>query len=183
MLDRNYDRALEVLQATGVEGMPDELTIQRRHLLAQVLIGLNRDGDALALLDSDDSESAELLRAEIFWNSGNWLEAAGSYRKLVKLSDASAEALLSDSQAARILNYAVALTNSGGERAVQQLKLEFQPIMAQSKYGELFKLVTAQSTPGILDPMVVPDKVQEVETFLADYKSKIESGAPLSSIN
>ena len=183
MLDRNYDRALEVLQATGVEGMPDELTTQRRHLLAQVLIGLNRDGDALALLDSDDSESAELLRAEIFWNSGNWLEAAGSYRKLVKLSDASAEALLSDSQAARILNYAVALTNSGGERAVQQLKLEFQPIMAQSKYGELFKLVTAQSTPGILDPMVVPDKVQEVETFLADYKSKIESGAPLSSIN
>lgn len=183
LLDRNYDRALEVLQASGVEGMPDELAAQRRHLLAQVLIGLNRDGDALALLDSDNSESAELLRAEIFWNSGNWLEAAGAYRVLVKLSDASAEALLTDSQAARVLNYAVALTNSGGERAVQQLKQEFAPIMAQSKYGQLFKLVTAQSTPGILDPMVVPDKVQEVETFLADYKNKLESGAPLSSIN
>lgn len=183
LLDRNYDRALEVLQATGVEGMSDELVAQRRHLLAQVLIGLNRDGDALALLDSDNSESAELLRAEIFWNSGNWLEAAGSYRMLVKLSDASAEALLTDSQAARVLNYAVALTNSGGERAVQQLKQEFAPIMAQSTYGQLFKLVTAQSTPGILDPMVVPDKVQEVETFLADYKNKLESGAPLSSIN
>lgn len=183
MLDRNYDRALEVLQATGVEGMPDELATQRRHLLAQVLIGLNRDGDAMALLEADDSESAELLRAEVFWNSGDWLEAAGSYRVLVKLSGASAEALLTDSQAARILNYAVALTNSGGERAVQQLKLEFEPVMAQSKFGELFKLVTAQSTPGILDPMVVPGKVQEVETFLAAYKSRLKDGAPLSSIN
>lgn len=183
MLDRNYERALQVLQATGVEDMPEELLTQRRHLLAQVLIGLNRDGDALALLESDDSENAELLRAEIFWNSGNWLEAASSYRLLVKLSDASPEVLLTDPQAARILNYAVALTNSGGERAVQQLKLEFAPAMAQSKFSEVFGLVTAQSTPGILDPIAVPGKVQEVETFLAAYKSKLKDGVPLSSIN
>lgn len=183
MLDRNYQRALEVLQATGVEGMPEELESQRRHLLAQVLIGLNRDNDALALLETDDSESAELLRAEIFWNSGNWLDAAASYRVLVRQSEASPEELLSDAQAARILNYAVALTNSGGERAVQQLKLEFAPTMAQSKFAEVFKLVTTQETPGILDPIVVPEKVQEVETFLAAYKNKLKDGVPLSSIN
>jgi len=182
-LDRNYQRALEVLQATGVEGMPEELESQRRHLLAQVLIGLNRDNDALALLETDESESAELLRAEMFWNSGNWLEAAASYRVLVRQSEASPDELLSDAQAARILNYAVALTNSGGERAVQQLKLEFAPTMAQSKFAEVFQLVTTQETPGILDPIVVPEKVQEVETFLAAYKNKLKEGVPLSSIN
>lgn len=183
LLDRNYERALEVLQATGGEDIPEELESQRRHLLAQVLIGLNRDGDALALLESDASESAELLRAEIFWNAGNWLEAAGSFRLLVKLSNASPDTQLTDPQAARILNYAVALTNSGGERAVQQLKQEFSPAMAQSKFSDVFRLVTAQSTPGILDPMVVPGKVQEVETFLAAYKNKLKDGVPLSSIN
>lgn len=182
-LDRNYERALQVLNATGVDGMPEDLANQRRHLLAQVLIGLNRENDALALLENDESESAELLRAEIFWNSGNWLEAASSYRLLVKQSGATPEELLTDSQAARILNYAVALTNAGGERAIQQLKLEYEPAMSQSKFAEAFQLVTAQTTPGILDPLVVPSKVQEVETFLAAYKSKLKDGMPLSSIN
>lgn len=182
-LDRNYERALQVLNATGVDGMPEELADQRRHLLAQVLMGLNRENDALALLENDESESAELLRAEIFWNSGDWMEAARSYRLLVRESGAEPEQPLTDAQAARILNYAVALTNSGGERVIQQLRLEYEPAMLQSKFAEAFQLVTAQTTPGILDPSAVSSKVQEVETFLAAYKSKLKEGMPLSSIN
>lgn len=184
LLAQEYQKALEVLQGTdGIAGLPDELTAQRRHLRAQVLMGMNRQGDALRLLTKDESEGAELLRTEMFWNAADWLKAASSLRLLVKLSGAKSGEPLNDIQAARINNYAIALTNSGGERAIVQLLREYGPAMSKTKFAEAFKLVTTPSTVGILSPGAVSSKVQEVETFLAAYRSKLKQGEPLSSMN
>ncbi len=182
-LAEDYQRALEVLQGTNEPNLPQDLVDQRRHLRAQILAGMNQAGDALALLQEDESEAAELLRMEIFWNRGEWREAAKSLRLLVKMSGAKPDLPVTETQATRLINYAIALTNSGGERAVSQIKSEFGPAMAGTKFAEAFELVTAPAEIGTLDPGRVTAKVKEVETFLTAYRDKLKDGVPLSSLN
>ena len=182
-LAQEFEKALDVLGGTNEPNLTPELVQQRRHLQARVLMGLNRQNDALTLLANDASEPAELLRTELYWDAGNWLEASRSLRLLVKLSGAEDGAPVNQVQAARILSYAVALTNSGGERTIAQLVRDFGPAMRDSTYGEAFQLVTAPSTVGVLDPATVSAKVSEAETFLTAYREKLKDGVPLSSLN
>lgn len=178
-----YQPALEVLEGTQIPNMPQELAAQRRHLRAQILTGLGRTGDALALLADDESENAELLRMEVYWKNANWRDAAKSLRLLVKQSGAKAGEPLNEVQAARLFNYAIALTNAGGERAVSQIKREYGPAMMQTKFAEAFELVTAPASIGTIAPERVTAKVQEAETFLTAYRDKLKDGVPLSSLN
>jgi len=182
-LAEEYQLAIEALDGTGGANMPEELNTQRRHLRAQILTGLGRIGDALALLETDESENAELLRMEIYWNNANWRDAAKSLRLLVKLSGAKPDEPVNDTQATRLINYAIALTNAGGERAVSQIKREYGPAMAQTKFSEAFDLVTAPGVIGTLDPGRVTAQVKEAETFLTAYRDKLKEGVPLSSLN
>ncbi len=182
-LAEDFQPALEVLDGTNIPNLPAEVATQRRHLRAQVLTGLKRSGDALALLADDESENAELLRTEIYWKNADWREAAKSLRLLVKLSGAKANEPVDDVQATRLINYAIALTNAGGERAVSQIKSEFGPAMAQTKFAEAFELVTTPASVGMLAPERVTAKVQEAETFLTAYRDKLKEGVPLSSLN
>jgi tetratricopeptide (TPR) repeat protein len=182
-LAEEFQLGLEVLDGTNGPNIPEELTVQRRHLRAQILSGLKRDGDALALLEDDESENAELLRMEIYWKQADWREAAKSLRLLVKLSGAKPDEPVNETQATRLINYAIALTNAGGERAVSQIKREYGPAMAQTKFAEAFGLVTAPGVVGTLDPGRVTAKVQEAETFLTAYRDKLKEGVPLSSLN
>jgi len=182
-LAEEYQLALEALEGTGGANLTEDLTTQRRHLRARILTGLGRTGDALALLETDESENAELLRMEIYWNNADWREAAKSLRLLVKLSGAKPDEPVNETQATRLINYAIALTNSGGERAVSQIKREYGPAMAQTKFSEAFGLVTAPGVIGTLDPGRVTAKVQEAETFLTAYRDKLKEGVPLSTLN
>ncbi len=182
-LAEEFQSALEVLQGTDGPNLSQELAMQRRHLRAQVLAGLKRTGDALALLEEDESENAELLRMEVFWKSANWRDAAKSLRLLVKLSGAKPDEPVNDVQATRLINYVIALTNAGGERAVSQIRREYGPAMAGTKFAEAFELVTAPATIGTLPPEGVTSKVQEAETFLTAYRDKLKDGVPLSSLN
>ncbi len=182
-LAQDYQSAFEVLTGTEEPNLPEALTVQRRHLRARTLMGLGQTEQALALLETDESESAELLRTEMFWNSGRWLEASRSLRFLVRLSGADPEQPLTNTQAARLMNYVISLTNSGGERAVAQVRNEFGFAMAQTEYAEAFQLVTAPTAVGVLDPNSVQRKVAEAETFLSAYRNRLKQGEPLSSIN
>lgn len=183
MLAREYQKAFEVLEGTNVPALPEDIDLQRRYLRAQSLIGVGRNNDVLSMLEKDENQQAELLRTEIFWNSGNWLEASKSLRLLVKASGAKAGEPINDVQATRIINYAIALTNSGGERAVAQLRREFGAAMTGTKFAEAFDLVTTPPTIGLLDRTRVASKVQGAETFLSAYRDKLKDGVPLSSLN
>lgn len=182
-LAQEYQKALDTLTGTDEPNIPQDLAAERRHLRARMLFGLKRNNDALALLEKDASEAADLIRMEIFWSSGQWNDAAQALRLLVRHSGAEEGKTLTEKQAARIFNYAVALTNAGGERAIAQIKREYGPAMAQTTYAEAFDLVTTPPDIGVIDPAIVTSKVKEAETFLTAYRSKLKDGIPLSSIN
>ncbi len=183
ILAERFTDSLESLDGTNTPGQPDELQAQRRHLRARALMGIERPGEALDLLARDDSRNAELLRAEIFWDAQDWGHASQSFGRLLRSSGAKPGEALDSRQAATVLNYAVSLTLSGGEKAAERLRRDYGIAMAESKLADAFTLVTSPSAPGLLDPGQVAGKVEEAESFVTAYRDKLKEGRPLSSIN
>lgn len=178
-----HQQALETLDGTAAANEPPELSTQRRHLRARALIGLDRNTEAMALLEEDASRDAELLRVEVYWNAGDWRSAAQTLNRLVRLYEAKPNEPLDQRQASAVLNYAVALTLSGGERALQRLRRDYGPAISQTQFAGAFQLITNPAQLGLLSPSQVPAEVAEAQSFLTTYRDKLKAGRPLSAIN
>jgi hypothetical protein len=177
LLAREYQRGLAALDATEEQGLSQGLTEQRRHLRARALMGMNRQAEALELLKRDKAPDADTLRAEIFWKAGDWANASKSLNRVVKAEGAEKEKPLNDEQAATVLNYAISLTLSGNERGLGRLRRDFGRAMEATNLRDAFRLVTAPTALGLIDPATVTARVKLAEnfkTFLGAYKKKLK---------
>jgi len=177
LLARHYDRALAALDATNEVGQPDPLVIQRRHLKARALMGLDRKEDALELLKKDKSPDADLLRAEAFWNTGDWSHASNELRKVLRASGAKKDEPLTQDQAERVLNYAISLVLSGNERALAKVRREYGRAVESTDLKDAFRLVSAPTALGLISPGSVQTRVKLAEnfkTFMSAYKKRLK---------
>ena len=137
------------------------------------------------MLEDDDSLGAERLRTEIYWNTQDWVNATNSLRKLAILRGAAPGGPLNDQQAQTVLNLAIALTLSGNQRGLTQLRTEYETAMSSTPFKDAFSLIASPDNVGILDYRSIASKVKEVTdfgTYLAEYKERLKSGK-LSSVN
>ena len=183
MLARQYEMALKTLDNTETKTQIKNLNVQRRQLRARILFSQQDELKALDLLEEDESESADLLRYEIYWKLQQWAKVVDVMRRLFKASDPKPRKPLNDKQASRLLNFVIALALSGGDRTIMRIRKDYGSVMENHKLGEAFKLVTEPKTPGFLNPNLVSAKVLKAETFLSDYRDRLKEGLPLSAIN
>ena len=180
LLARRYDRALTALDATNVRNLPSALGMQRRHLRARSLMGLNQSETALEVLKRDKTIDAELLRAELFWNGGDWHNASKALRKILRASGAKRNEPVNPEQAQKVLNYAIALALSENERALAKVRQDYGPAVQVTEFKDAFRLVAAPTALGLISPNSVPSRVKLAEnfkTFLSEYKKRLqESG-------
>lgn len=177
LLARQFDRALAALEATNEQGVNDSLAEQRRHLRARALMGVGGQQQALELLKRDKASGADMLRAEIFWQGGDWANASKALRRVAKASGAEKEKPLSTEQAEKVLNYAISLTLSGNERGLGRLRRDFGRSMEATPMKDAFRLVTAPTALGLITPESVAGRVKLAEnfkTFLGEYKKKLK---------
>ncbi|MBT6096686.1 MAG: hypothetical protein HOH04_17510 [Rhodospirillaceae bacterium] len=177
LLARQYERGLAALDATNEQGLTPELATQRLHLRARALMGMVRQDEALELLKRDKEAGADMLRAEIFWKGGDWANASKSLRRVAKAKGAEKDKPLSDGQAAHVLNYAISLTLSGNERGLGRMRRDFGRAMEATSLKDAFRLVTAPTALGMIDPSTVTARVKLAEnfkTFLGEYKKKLK---------
>jgi len=181
---REYENVLEVLDATQVPNIPEDLSARRRHLRAHALIGLNQEEQAELILRQDKTFDADLIRAEMFWLAGDWANASQFLRRVVRGAGIRPGQELDDEQAVRVLNLAAAYTLSGNERALVRLRSDYGGAMARSRFNEAFLLVAAPLSVGLINPSSVGQRVKVVanfRTFLDKYKDQLKS-AELSSL-
>ncbi len=76
LLDHKPKDALEALRTSQVTGLPPDELHQRVILQARGLAALKQWDQALDMIATDDSVDSRQLRADIYWESGNW-EVAG----------------------------------------------------------------------------------------------------------
>jgi len=84
-----------------------------------------------------------------------------------------------------ILNYAIALTLGGNDRALMKLRQDYKAAMDLTDVGDAFTLIATPEQFGLIGYDTIASRVQVAENvsdFMAAYKQRLESGG-LSSIN
>jgi hypothetical protein len=183
LLDRKPDDAIAALNASQVPGIPADLNGERNRLKARAYADLGKPLDALAMLNGDTSEKADLLRVDIQWRAQNWAEAAQVFARLAKTLPTDKP--LTTPQSRMVLSWAVALALAGDKPALTALRSRFDEPMNKGPYAAAYRVIANEVERGGADYASIVSNIAEVaqfQAFLANYREQIESGG-LSKIN
>lgn len=186
LLDRQPDAALDALQASEADEMPEPLQRQRDHLRARALAELERFDEALGLLAQDGGTDADLIRADIHWRMKDWRNAGRVLEQVATAAGALPGAALDDTQARHVLNEAVAWSLADDADRLRQLDNDHGAAMDASPYRAAFRLVVpdGRHRPAGLQA-AVSDSVEDAmnfQAFLGAYRDRLRY-EPLSTIN
>jgi hypothetical protein len=174
LLDDRPDKALAALAESGASDLAPPLATERRRLEAEALHRAGRSLEALTLLASDNDPEAGKLKARIFWDLREWGQAAHAFDDLLASADPQK---LTPEQAQWVLGDAIALALAGDRFALGGLKQRFGAAMKETAQAEPFALLTDPDTDG---NTLVAQKLASVarfESFLSDYRAKLQAGA------
>ncbi|HMI97089.1 MAG TPA: hypothetical protein VK479_11300, partial [Micropepsaceae bacterium] len=141
LLDHKPKESLAIINDTRQTRLPDDLNEQRRLMEARALGGLKQFDAAADLIADDDSPEAKRLRADLAWDSGNWL-AAGTRAEEVVGDRWNASGPLSDEERAHIMRAAVAYSLGNDESALDRLREHYTAKMQASPDAKAFAVVT-----------------------------------------
>ncbi|MCB2106636.1 MAG: hypothetical protein KDE14_02995 [Rhodobacteraceae bacterium] len=181
LLNREPEKAIQTLTDTMVPDAPADLQAQRRRLEARALTDLGRTDDAILLLGADTTDETKQLRAEIYWRSQNWSDAAKAIADMVPEPGAGS---LSDANARLLLDWVTALTLAKEDRTIMRVRQRYLASMMNTPYRDAFDLITAEREDGI-DPAAIRRQIEQAQnfkSFLVEYKDMIGDKS-LSAIN
>lgn len=181
LLDRQPRAALEALEVSAQDGLPDALQRQRRHLQARALSDLGRAGQALVLLQGDGSLDAQRLRAEILWAERDWAAAATALA--ASLPPRPDDGALPAELSGQVLNLAVAHTLAGDRPALEALRAEWGAAMSAGPHAEAFALLAEDLDPDSVATIAQQlAQVDRVQAFMASYRERLRE-TQLSDLN
>jgi len=180
LLDHRPDAAIKALDMPlGADAAP-ELARQRQQLRARALIDLNRPAEALTALGNDQSRDADRLRADVYWKTKAWQDAARIFDRLVDVPEDGQKLAKKDAQI--VLNWAAALTLSGDKAGLARLRDRFGPAMAQGPYADGFRLIASDDgSAGTDDPRERARQIAdiaELKSFAAELRKSLDGDAP-----
>ena len=171
LLDNRPADALKALDIDVGKDMPPDMMRQRQQLRARALTELSRSDEALAILANDNSRDADRLRADIFWRTRNWTEAAKVFAHLVPPPGAPT---LDRADAQLVLNWASALTLAGDQLALSDLRSGYGKAMAATAFADAFHVIAEEPVAGGSDPRVLANRVAQVGELQASWRAQGE---------
>lgn len=176
LLNKEPEKALKALKISEDKHFSDKLQKQRLYIQAKALADLKKTEEAAQLLENDDSESAKMLRAEIFWQAQMWDKAADALKTLIKKPQPNVP--LTPVEAQRILDWAAALRLAGRPKVVMRLRENFLPYMKDTDLAQAFDFITKTPQQGLMDYHQVAQEVESAEsfhTFAKEYTDLIKT--------
>ena len=184
LLDRQPESAIAALDESVAPGLRPDLAAERRRLRARAIFDLGDAQGALKLLADDTSREADLLRADIYWRTQDWVEAAKTFRSLVAEAGRDGRRLTPE-QANYIVNWAVALALSDNDNGLNRLRQIYGTQMDDTPFREAFRLITNNTDSGPDEFLRLTERFEEIgrfQAFLSSYRDKLKQG-PLSATN
>jgi hypothetical protein len=135
---------------------------------------LGRYEDAIALLAGDVSREADLLRANIYWVTKDYAEAAKVLQRLA--GDPMEEGAYSEEQARYILSWAVALRLKRDEAGVKMLRDLYGKGMANSKLADAFAYISSPVQENAVSVEEMSRRIAETDkfdAFLKNYRDRL----------
>ncbi|HEX2760350.1 MAG TPA: hypothetical protein VHM27_07540 [Rhizomicrobium sp.] len=180
LMDHKPEKTVETIRGSQITGLPDTETHQRLLLQARAFAALKQWDNALDLIAVDQAEDTRRLRADIYWESGNWAVAGQKAEELVepRWSDA---APLSLEDRATVLRAAVAYSLANDETGLERIRTHFTPKMKTTPDGNLFAVLSASIDTHGLAFREAAAKIAAVDTLQAFMKDFGKRNADVKS--
>jgi len=179
LLDHKPKDALASIRDTRVAGLPDDVNHERMILEARSLAALKQWDMALDTIAVDEAPDSQRLRADIYWESGNWAVAGQKAEELLGASwDGNAP--LSDQDRQEVMRAAIAYSLANDEPSLDRLRDHFMTKMKASKDASAFTVVTQNiSAQGAAfrDQAGQVASIDTLESFMKDFKKRYDNNA------
>ncbi len=169
LMDHKPDKAVAAIRESQITGLPDDVMHERLLLEARAFAALKQWDNALDLIAVDTSDDARRLRADIYWESGNWAVAGQKAEELVA-ARASDAAPLNDAERAQVLRAAVAYSLANDDAGVARIRAQFAAKMQATPDAGLFTVLSADIGAHGLAFREAAAKIAAVDTLEAFMK-------------
>jgi hypothetical protein len=174
LMDHKPDVAVKAIRDSDITGLPDDVLHQRLLLEARAFAALKQWDNALDLIGADEADDTKSLRADIYWESGNWAVAGQKAEELLA-SRWSDGAPLTDSDRAQVLRAAVAYSLANDETSLDRLREHFTAKMRATPDANLFAVLSQNiDLHGLAfrDAAARIGSVDTLQTFMKDFMSR-----------
>jgi tetratricopeptide (TPR) repeat protein len=176
LMDHDPKDALAILKQTQMSGLPDDLNHQRNILEARALAALKQWDQALDMIAVDEQPDSRQLRADIYWESGNWAVAGQKTEELVGNRWSDATPLTADERRS-VMRAAIAYSLASDQTSLDRLRTHFAAKMKSSPDASAFAVVTQSiDLQGVAfrDMAGQIASIDTLETFMQDFKKRYD---------
>jgi hypothetical protein len=176
LMDHKPDLAVKAIRDSQITGLPDSDMHDRVLLEARAFAGLKQWDNALDLIAVDTTPESRRLRADIYWESGNWAIAGQKSEELLDTAW-SDPAPLRDDQRSEALRAAVAYSLANDEASLARIRARFAPKMKGTADGNLFAVLSADiDAHGLAFRNAAAQiaQIDTLETFMKDFSKRHE---------
>jgi hypothetical protein len=178
LMDHKADKAVATIRDSQITGLPDDMLHERLLIEARAFAALKQWDNALDLVAVDTADDTKRLRADIYWESGNWAVAGQKSEEMLE-SRWSDPAPLSDTDRASVLRTVVAYSLANDAVSVARVRGHFAAKMKGTPDANLFAVLSADIDEHGLAFRDAAAKIASVDTlqaFMKDF-AKRKTGA------
>lgn len=179
LMNRKPASALQVLRATRLADLPEQLRAQRYLLEARALADAGRPDQALELLGDVRGLESDMLRADILWSAQRYRESAEQSEKWVSARRAGAP--LNDDERRHLLRAAIGYALSDEPLGLDRLRGRWRQTMAGTADARAFDVVTAPIEARGVEYREIARSIADRDTldaFLQNYRQRYPTEAP-----
>jgi len=142
LMDHKADKAVATIRESQITGLPDDEMHQRLILEARAFAALKQWDNALDLIAVDQAADTKRLRADIYWEAGQWSIAGQKAEEFLgtRFSDATP---LSDVERADLLRATVAYSLANDSLSLERLRNRYAPKMKGTADANIFNVLSA----------------------------------------
>ena len=174
LMDHKPQLAINAIRGSQITGLPQDEMQQRMLLEARAFAALKQWDNALDLIAVDESEDSRRLRADIYWESGNWAVAGQKAEEFLAPRRADA-APLSPADRAYLLRAATAYSLANDQTGLDRLRTDFAARMKPTPDANLFAVLSASIAAQGLAFREAAAKIAAIDTlksFMQDFAKR-----------
>ena len=169
LMDHKPQAAVDALHKSQISGLPDQDGHARLILEARAFAALKQWDNALDLVAVDEQPDTRRLRADIYWEAGNWVMAGQKTEELMgaRWSDPIP---LSNGERGQVLRMAVSYSLANDETSLDRLRQHFAPKMLGTPDNGTFTVLSQEIDMHGMAFRDAAAKIASVDTLQAFMK-------------
>jgi hypothetical protein len=174
LMDKKPELALNEIRLTQISMLPDDVGHRRMLVEARALADLKRYDDALDRVAVDKAGDTARLRADIYWQAGQWA-MAGKMAEDLLASHANDAAPLGENDRRMAMRAAVAYSLANDETSLERLRTQFAAKMKTTPDAAAFDVLSARIDAhgaAFRDAAAQVASIDTLQSFMKDLRTR-----------